>query len=171
MLNLEHIERYRADGYLLIERLLDPDAIAGLRHVTDDFVESSRAVTASDDVYDLDPSHRAEAQLLRCPRIVLGVGRAEDPCRRCDEFGRAHGVVKASGHAFVRKQELNHPYIGTVDPVVTKWACKNIHEQTEFNLRIRQASVIKCDRCMERLSPQFSFDRDQRRGNECLLFG
>ncbi|MCH7942218.1 MAG: phytanoyl-CoA dioxygenase family protein [Proteobacteria bacterium] len=65
MLNREHIERYRADGYLLIERLLDPDAIAGLRHVTDDFVESSRAVTASDDVFDLDPSHRAEAPCVR----------------------------------------------------------------------------------------------------------
>ena len=65
MLSSEQIERYRADGYLLVENVFDRETIAALGRVTDEFVESSRAAAASDDVYDLDPAHCAAAPRVR----------------------------------------------------------------------------------------------------------
>ena len=65
MLSSEQIARYRADGYLLVENVFDGETIAALGRVTDEFVEASRAVAASDDVYDLDPAHTAAAPRVR----------------------------------------------------------------------------------------------------------
>ena len=59
MLNVEQVERYREDGFILIEKLLDHETLASMRSLTDDFVEHSRSITASDAVFDLDPSHGA----------------------------------------------------------------------------------------------------------------
>ena len=65
MLTPSQIDRYREDGYLVIEAVLDAATIECLRNVTDDFVERSRVVRASDDIYDLAPSHSAEQPQVR----------------------------------------------------------------------------------------------------------
>ena len=58
-------EGYFRDGYLLVERLIPEDRIAALRAVTDGFVERSRAVAASDEVYDLAPGHGPDRPRVR----------------------------------------------------------------------------------------------------------
>ncbi len=65
MLGSEQVERYREDGFILIEKLLDDETVASMRSLTDDFVEHSRGITASDAVFDLDPSHGPETPSLR----------------------------------------------------------------------------------------------------------
>lgn len=59
------IAAYRRDGYLAVPGLIGPERIADLRRVTEEFVERSREAARSDDVFDLDPRHRAEAPVLR----------------------------------------------------------------------------------------------------------
>ncbi len=65
MLTSEQIATYREKGYIGVEGVLSAAEIEGLRQVTDEFVEKSRAVSQSDDVFDLEPSHTADAPKLR----------------------------------------------------------------------------------------------------------
>lgn len=65
MLSPEQIERYREDGYLVVEGVFDPDTVAALRRATDGFVERSRAVPASDGIFDLAKGHSPEHPQLR----------------------------------------------------------------------------------------------------------
>lgn len=58
-------EAYFRDGYLLLERVVDEGWLARLRAATDALVERSRAVRASDEVFDLEPGHRSDAPRLR----------------------------------------------------------------------------------------------------------
>ena len=58
-------EAYFADGYILIEGLIPEEWLARLRAVTDEFVEKSRGVAESDDVFDLSPEHRPERPMIR----------------------------------------------------------------------------------------------------------
>jgi len=58
-------EFYFENGYLLAERVI-PDAIVErLRAATAEMVERSRALTRSDQVFDLEPGHTAETPRLR----------------------------------------------------------------------------------------------------------
>jgi ectoine hydroxylase-related dioxygenase (phytanoyl-CoA dioxygenase family) len=61
----EQVAAYRRDGYLAVPRFIDTDTVTALRRLTEAFVERSRAVTRSDDVFDLDPRHTASAPALR----------------------------------------------------------------------------------------------------------
>lgn len=65
MLNDAQIEQYREKGYVGVEGVLNADEIAALRRVTDEFVEKSRTVSESDDVFDLEPGHTADQPRLR----------------------------------------------------------------------------------------------------------
>ncbi|MEO6873369.1 MAG: phytanoyl-CoA dioxygenase family protein [Opitutaceae bacterium] len=65
MLTPPQIQFYRDSGYLGVENVFAPAEVAELRHVTDEFVEKSRAVTTNDAVFDLEPSHTPEAPRLR----------------------------------------------------------------------------------------------------------
>ena len=59
MLDRAQIEFYREQGYLLVEDVLDEALLARLRQATYDMIERSRAVVASDSIYDLDEGHSA----------------------------------------------------------------------------------------------------------------
>jgi ectoine hydroxylase-related dioxygenase (phytanoyl-CoA dioxygenase family) len=61
----EQVAAYRRDGYVAVPRVLDREQVEALRRVTEGFVERSRALTASDDVFDLDPRHTAASPVLR----------------------------------------------------------------------------------------------------------
>jgi phytanoyl-CoA hydroxylase len=56
---------YRQNGYQTIRGVLSAGEIELLRNVTDEFVDRSRAVMASDGVFDLEPDHRPAAPRLR----------------------------------------------------------------------------------------------------------
>ena len=65
MLTQEQIALYRANGYIGVEGMLSEEEVLELRRVTDAFVEKSRQVTQSDEVFDLEPGHTPEAPRLR----------------------------------------------------------------------------------------------------------
>ena len=56
---------YLENGYLLVESYIPPDEVERLRAATDEMVERSRGVTVSDEIFDLEPAHTAEAPRLR----------------------------------------------------------------------------------------------------------
>jgi phytanoyl-CoA hydroxylase len=57
MLTKAQIDEYNEIGAIVVPDILSPAEIADLRRVTDEFVERSRAVTAHNDVFDLEDSH------------------------------------------------------------------------------------------------------------------
>ena len=59
MLSREQIEFYREQGYVLVEDVIDAPLLERLRRATYDTIERSRAVSASDAIYDLDEGHSA----------------------------------------------------------------------------------------------------------------
>lgn len=58
-------EFYFQNGYLLLEGIIDADWLARLRATTNEVVEDSRRITASDAVWDLEPGHSADSPRLR----------------------------------------------------------------------------------------------------------
>lgn len=82
MLTPAQIQAYRDDGYIGVENVFSAAEIAELRRVTDEFVEKSRAVTANDAVFDLEPSHTPEKPRLR---------RLKDPIKQ-------HATYRAAMH-------------------------------------------------------------------------
>lgn len=65
MLTQDQIDFYNENGFLAVENVLTDDELEALRQVTDDYVEQSRSVTESDDVFDLEPGHSPESPKLR----------------------------------------------------------------------------------------------------------
>ena len=65
MLTSEQIAFYHENGYIVVENALSGDELAALQRVTDEFVERSRGLSKSDDVFDLEPNHSAERPRLR----------------------------------------------------------------------------------------------------------
>lgn len=59
------VARYRRDGAIVVEGLLDPATRARMKAVVDELVERSRGVATHDDVYDLEPEHAAERPRVR----------------------------------------------------------------------------------------------------------
>ena len=57
MLTQAQIDEYNRVGAIVVPDILTPDEVAGLRRVTDMFVEKSRAITTHNDIYDLEDSH------------------------------------------------------------------------------------------------------------------
>ena len=60
---------YSRDGVLLVEDVVTPDELARMREITYRLIDRSRAVTESDERFDLDRGHSAEAP--RLTRIKL----------------------------------------------------------------------------------------------------
>jgi len=72
VLDPEQVERYRRDGYLLVEDALSPERLAGLRAVFDGWVEESRSYDGPYGEtfdhrprFDVEPGHSAEVPALR----------------------------------------------------------------------------------------------------------
>ena len=80
MLTTQQIQFYRDAGYLAVENVFTADEVAELRRVTDEFVEKSRAVTANDAIFDLEPSHTPAVPRLR---------RLKDPIKQHPVYRRA----------------------------------------------------------------------------------
>jgi ectoine hydroxylase len=65
VLSQKQRESYFADGYLLVESAIPRDILERLNAVTAEFVERSRSVAKSDDVFDLAPTHKPERPRVR----------------------------------------------------------------------------------------------------------
>lgn len=50
---------YAANGYLMVENAVTPDQLARLQALAHGFIEASRSVSESNEVYDLDAGHSA----------------------------------------------------------------------------------------------------------------
>lgn len=69
MLTKDQIQFYEDNGYLMVENVVTPEQLRELQKITHEFIEASRGVTESNDVYDLDEGHSAETP--RLTRIKL----------------------------------------------------------------------------------------------------
>jgi ectoine hydroxylase len=69
-------ESYWQNGYLLLEGIIPTQWLDRLRAATDEMVERSRTLTASDSVFDLEPNHSADAPRLR--RVTSPVDQHPD---------------------------------------------------------------------------------------------
>ena len=65
MLNNEQVGIYNAEGYIIVKSIVPDDALEELRDVTETFVDRSRSVGESDEVFDLEPGHSANEPRLR----------------------------------------------------------------------------------------------------------
>ena len=64
-LTADQIGFYQDNGYLLLEQAIPSSVLTSLRETVDRFIEASRAVEASNRVYDLDQSHSADDPCVR----------------------------------------------------------------------------------------------------------
>ena len=60
MLTDKQIKDYFKQGYLLVENVITDAQLKTLQDITYNFIEASKNVTESNDVYDLDVGHTAE---------------------------------------------------------------------------------------------------------------
>jgi len=58
-------ESYFQDGYILLEKVIPDDWIDRLRATTEEMVDRSREIDKSDETWDLDENHSADAPRLR----------------------------------------------------------------------------------------------------------
>src|SRR3712207_167918 len=66
MLTPDQIEFYNENGYLIVEDAVSPERLQALRDLTYEFIERSRFVSQSADLYDLDEGHSpAKPKLTR----------------------------------------------------------------------------------------------------------
>ena len=64
MLSQEQVETYREQGYILVEDVIEASLLERLRSSTHEMIDRSRAVAASDAVFDLDEGHSADRPRL-----------------------------------------------------------------------------------------------------------
>lgn len=69
MLTRDQLQFYDDNGYLMVEDVVTKAQLQELQRITHEFIEASREVTESNDVYDLDEGHSAQAP--RLTRIKL----------------------------------------------------------------------------------------------------
>jgi ectoine hydroxylase-related dioxygenase (phytanoyl-CoA dioxygenase family) len=65
MLSPERVERYCRDGFLVVENVLDRATVDELRAVTDAFAAGAKGLTAHNEIYDLEDSHRPDRPRVR----------------------------------------------------------------------------------------------------------
>lgn len=64
MLTQDQISFYFTNGYLLVEDAVTPDQLRRMQDITQGFIDRSRNVTTSNDIYDLDAGHSSETPKL-----------------------------------------------------------------------------------------------------------
>lgn len=75
MLTQEQKDFFSENGYLMVEDAVTPEQLDRLRKITAAFIEASRTVSQSNDVYDLDAGHTADT-----PRLTrIKIPHKQDP--------------------------------------------------------------------------------------------
>ena len=65
MLTKRDIDFYNENGFITVDKVILDNEIFDLKKITDEFVEKSRYVNTSDDIFDLEPGHTSENPKLR----------------------------------------------------------------------------------------------------------
>ena len=65
MLSPTTLAAYRRDGFIVLPDILSAAEVDALRRVTDEFVEGARAVSANNEIYDLEDSHSSAEPRVR----------------------------------------------------------------------------------------------------------
>jgi len=65
MISAKQVAAYHRDGVLVVADVLDAAQLREARRVVDEFIQKAGAVTAHNDVYDLEPGHRPDAPRVR----------------------------------------------------------------------------------------------------------
>ena len=65
LLSKAEIDCYAENGYLSVSSVLTGSELKELQRVTDEFIDKSREIKESDDVFDLEPSHNFASPRLR----------------------------------------------------------------------------------------------------------
>ena len=65
LLSKAEIDCYAENGYLAVSSVLTGSELKELQRVTDEFIDKSREIKESDDVFDLEPSHNFASPRLR----------------------------------------------------------------------------------------------------------
>jgi ectoine hydroxylase-related dioxygenase (phytanoyl-CoA dioxygenase family) len=64
MLSQSQKKFYEQNGYLMVENVLTPDQLATLQDITYRYIDASRSISESNDVYDLDAGHSPQTPKL-----------------------------------------------------------------------------------------------------------
>jgi ectoine hydroxylase-related dioxygenase (phytanoyl-CoA dioxygenase family) len=65
MIGEQDVAFYRENGYLVVREVLSRNEVEELRRVTAEFVEKARAISAHDEIYDLEDTHSAAEPRVR----------------------------------------------------------------------------------------------------------
>jgi phytanoyl-CoA hydroxylase len=65
VLTAEQVNQYDTDGYVVVTDVFSDDLVQRMRRVTDELVERSRELKASNEVFDLAPAHTAQRPRVR----------------------------------------------------------------------------------------------------------
>ena len=110
MLSKEQKSFYEDNGYLLVEDVVSPAQLAKLQSITYDLIEKSRAITESDEIYDLDEGHTS--QTPRLTRIKLP--HKQDPYYW--EILKNSGVTQVLNHLLGKDTTLITSKLNTKAP-------------------------------------------------------
>jgi ectoine hydroxylase-related dioxygenase (phytanoyl-CoA dioxygenase family) len=110
MLSKEQKSFYEDNGYLLVEDAVSPAQLAKLQSITYDLIEKSRAITESDEIYDLDEGHTS--QTPRLTRIKLP--HKQDPYYW--EILKNSGVTQVLNHLLGKDTTLITSKLNTKAP-------------------------------------------------------
>jgi ectoine hydroxylase-related dioxygenase (phytanoyl-CoA dioxygenase family) len=86
MLSPREIDFYRTHGYLAVEGVLTDAEVEEGRRIVEEAVEASRAVTAHDAMFDLEPGHTPEQPRLRRLKNPVGYHAFFDGVMRSDRI-------------------------------------------------------------------------------------
>ena len=65
MISDRQVQKYREDGFIVVENVLSAAEVTALGQVTEDFVGRAKAISEHDDIYDLEPTHSAAEPRVR----------------------------------------------------------------------------------------------------------
>jgi len=80
----EQVVHYREHGYLVVEDVVDKESLDKLRKVTAEFIENSRAISQSDNVYDIGNGHCPESPIVRRIKDPVNQHHVYDKLMRSD---------------------------------------------------------------------------------------
>jgi phytanoyl-CoA hydroxylase len=81
-LSTAEVDRYRSEGYLVVEGVVPTAQIAALRRAADGWVEASRDVAVNGDVFDLEPDHSRDEPRVRRIKNPAAIDESFDAVMR-----------------------------------------------------------------------------------------
>ncbi|NNG05474.1 MAG: phytanoyl-CoA dioxygenase family protein [Inquilinus sp.] len=123
MLSQQQIAFYRENGYLVLEGHLTAGQLAPVRDALARLVAGAQGLAASDDVYDLEDSHRPDAPRVRRIKLPHRVDPAFDALMRSDAIlGPVRDLVGPSLRLHTSKLNLKSAGYGAAVEWHQDWA-------------------------------------------------